>query len=292
MTNPIQVISSLEEFVSWIKNIHDLKFSDSSFEIRTVYRGHGNKEYKLMPSLFRDVHMVRNERIYLREFMRQMPNECNSLQFFDILCKAQHYGVPTRLLDFTLNPLVALFFACSSSKNNAKDGELVALTMYPLHYQDDIKVNTQMHYIFKFKKQMEWNTSDSSRLFRSLQSDNNVVDDLTIEGIEATLRTKDAILVKPNLTNDRVSVQKGVFALFNTPLTENGFSAPIDSSFHTESVYRAQIPCRYKKNILKDLDLLGMNEAYIFPNLQNGLRAIVDDVNTTNAAWKLIEPIG
>ena len=39
-----------------------------------------------------------------------------------MLC--QHYGIPTRLLDWTMDILVALYFACASEENKDKDGAL------------------------------------------------------------------------------------------------------------------------------------------------------------------------
>ena len=49
--------------------------------------------------------------------------EGSTLSDLELLAELQHFGSDTGLLDFTYNPLVALFFACKpSNKNNGKDG--------------------------------------------------------------------------------------------------------------------------------------------------------------------------
>ena len=75
-----------------------------------VFRGFGRQQ-ELLPNIIREKDFTNREIELLTNF------EKYGLQYFsvnnsiDFLSFAQHYGLPTRLLDFTYNPFVALFFA-------------------------------------------------------------------------------------------------------------------------------------------------------------------------------------
>lgn len=77
------------------------------------FRGHGRRDWKLTPRVFRDyaegeiglVHEFRNRALAIGS--QSLPFED---EYFWLLLM-QHVGLPTRLLDWTENPLVALFFA-------------------------------------------------------------------------------------------------------------------------------------------------------------------------------------
>lgn len=84
------------------------------------YRGHGSVDYKLRPSIFRDKSIKKNEDILLRELIAAHPEDfTGDTNALEILVRMQHYSLPTRLLDVSLNPLVALYFACESVKKRS-----------------------------------------------------------------------------------------------------------------------------------------------------------------------------
>jgi hypothetical protein len=106
-------------FLEWT-NAH----SDSSW----AFRGLGDSTFSLIPSVGRraDYNLV-HERAVLELFKRRIPEfyPVAGLQELDFLALAQHHGAPTRMLDWTTNPLVAAYFAVASPPG-PRDGRLLA----------------------------------------------------------------------------------------------------------------------------------------------------------------------
>lgn len=119
-------VESLSQFIECLKSIQP-----SNDEI-VVYRGHSDADYELKPGLFRkgNEELRANEAEIFWDVEAARPMDfINDTTTLDKLVTMQHYGLPTRLLDVTSNPLTALYFATNSlqEKKQEKDGAVLVL---------------------------------------------------------------------------------------------------------------------------------------------------------------------
>lgn len=242
---------------------------------KTYFRGQAKSVadgFKLVPSIARSRTMLlspdlqcfeKEERNLLDIFKNHIIPyiKHRPLDEWELLAIAQHHGLPTRFLDWTTNPLVALYFALRE-KPNVDQVKVYVLDYKPKTYFDFLQDNRQ-----SIRPVQDTATQKSKALVETDPYSN--FDDIEDEPTEVTVEiTKQApipipspfdisenVIFTPPHMAERIKAQDGVLMAFHNPMEE------LDSSHYIE----ISINANARDNILKQLEKFGVFDRQLFP---------------------------
>ncbi len=263
-----------------------------------VFRGY-SKQDQLLPNILRR-NLADQEMALLFEFERSANQYINTSNPVDFMSYAQHYGLATRLLDFTYNPFIALFFSLFMPKgNNYKiedDKEF-----YYIQYCDT-KSNILIHHVpilnrgdffeinsmakrsvelietvdMMFNKNHDFGTlkylnqnTAITQFFKIIALKTLFVNPQKYIAENKTKIDKNALFfIDPNQSNQRLVMQQGLF-LFPYVLNKNAHINLLNKNTNI-----IKIPKALREELQSYLDTIGINSYRLMPDLSSVCQAI------------------
>ena len=247
------VIDSIEGIMELIM---DQKYNPDIDRYRTAsfYRGMPDSNYKLTTSLRRNCKhkSAQLERFILRNFTKYASIEDNSLQdnVWKQMMLGQQHGLPTRLMDWTRSPLIALHFANSGIDWNELDEKDAVVWKIDMR---DCNRNLPTKYREPLDK-------DNIYVY-SLDLLTSVVDN--IDEYDQDMSYKAFVNVEPPSVDQRIINQYSFFSII-----PNGISDLEEFlEMHTEKTVRYIIKKEIRWQVRDLLDQYNISERIIYPGL-------------------------
>ena len=252
-------ITKLGELLEFIRMDQELLATASveGGESRTPivwYRGNPSTHLNLLPSFHRRKIAVQDE-VYLMNRFKQ-----NAHQFvehrpqgdWEWMLLARHHGLPSRLLDWTENPLVGLFFACNgyNSEHSNRNGVLWCLS--PRHL-NEIASNGTIGSNLPPMFQDEDLGSPADEFLDNYRP-------LFVSRPSPSIAPAAAISIR---TNKRIQAQLGVFTIHHAD------TKPVEDWGTGSHLWRYILPSNIKSSIRSELHRAGITSLALFPDLDN-----------------------
>jgi hypothetical protein len=191
--------------------------------------------------------VARVELALLRNFRKYAHDEGEHAQtIWDWLALGQHRGLPTRLLDWTYSPLVALHFATASAAEMGHDGVVWCVNF--------VEANKRLPPRLRRIMQREGSDTLTTEMLAPFAS---------LRDFDALARSPFLVFLEPPAVDRRILNQHALFSLMSSPRAE------MDDWLrrHPDLARRVVVPAALKWEIRDKLDQANINERILFPGL-------------------------
>ena len=214
-----------------------------------IYRGVSDKDFDLVPKLNRICsHDLTLEESLLRNFKKcGYADLGNYHSFWQTVALGQHYGLPTRLLDWTYSPLVAAHFATENTDEYDKDGAITCLNFGRLNKQLPPALREVL-------------MKAGSKNFTIEMLEKSVED---FEKLKAQSDKPFALFFEPASISDRIVNQ---YALFSV-VSDSGVLLSEILKDYDDLWFKIIIPKEVKLELRDKLDYINISERLIYPGL-------------------------
>jgi hypothetical protein len=233
-----KVIRDIKDLIEAVKDAND------QFQGQVWWRGQGDFEWYLLPKVYRPPPKGYNyEQNIILRFQQRAPSRYHNCPPLDKryswLFLMQHYGLPTRLLDWTESPLTAGFFAVCEQKHWKKDGALYALNPYLLN---DLQIR---------KNELLMPENEKARSLARKAFDKNAED------------LKSIIAILPSEVDIRLMVQLSVFTVHGSSLSLD------DVQGNVSFLKKYKIQAEAKRLLKNQFKYLGIRESSLYPDIDH-----------------------
>ena len=222
------------------------------FRSRYAFRGLSSSEYRLETSLIRlrgdyvklERHLLRN----FRKYAHRNVVERDSLWHW--LAVAQHFGLPTRILDWTYSPFIAMHFATANIDKFDLDGVIWALNY--------VKAHELLPQFLRDRLEEE------GANVMTLQLMNDSINSLKeLDALDSQSGDKVVIFFEPPSIDDRIVNQFAFCSVMSDPCLV------LDDWMETHPALARKIiiPAALKWEIRDKLDQANINERVLFPGM-------------------------
>lgn len=271
------VINQIYSEISACQSKYDARY------VKLYYRGQADKAWRLVPKIMRPEYAHIAESSVMERAKTDCWNYSHSI--VDNIAHLQHYGYPTRFLDFTTDIDIALYFICSEQED--KDGMfyIFPYSERPFSNIDSIliaeiaclKVETPL---LDFSKQMiEKYPKYQSRYYNAREFGMNILSWID-HGFMIAPTEEERVNLKA--VNPRLYNQNGAFYVFGNKTKEpvqcaSTLEVPrcvilpeiMDNSnvFRLHHFITVPVPRNTKGDILNYLLKKGINKSFIYPDM-------------------------